>query len=436
MEERGPGHAREYTCRVRLPLLGASGEEVSVEAMVQGKKRDAMAACALRACQLLDRRGVLRQRGPALVHGSRKRSGADSDEDDDGFYDRTGQVEQKRQRRLDVHRSAETHQSLLAKASALNDQLARLRADMNPADPSSAIGSEGGKDEDDALDAFMSSMASHEEERRIARLRREEADLLRELAATERLVAAAAPALAAIKPTITVIATDVQLEDRGRQLGSEGSRGPPLAVASLAPDLPPAGSPKEPEQQPSLIVPPTTANAKAPGPVAMTAASPAHQVVLPKAPSRPPVHPSLQAALLDDGAVGLIKAPKRRAELEADHSSDFAIPAAKKSVSCRSRCWQARGEGGGEGGSSPCRYLTSLCSFDLHYLYMCATAIDAHSNILHVPQAKGGSSGRGVLAPAQWATSDADDMDTTTTWVPPTGQTGDGRTSLNEKLGY
>lgn len=48
-----------YVLTYRLPISTSSGEPVIAEA-VAGKKKEAIAACALEACKILDHYGVLR----------------------------------------------------------------------------------------------------------------------------------------------------------------------------------------------------------------------------------------------------------------------------------------------------------------------------------------------------------------------------------------
>lgn len=57
--------------------------------------------CALEACRILDRNGVLRQAN----HEPRKRKVESSSDDDDEFYDRTAAAEEKRARKAGIEES-------------------------------------------------------------------------------------------------------------------------------------------------------------------------------------------------------------------------------------------------------------------------------------------------------------------------------------------
>ena len=58
--ERRPG---QWTVRLEVPVDSPSGKPVFAEAVLTGKKRDAVNNCALEACKILDRYGMFQQSG-------------------------------------------------------------------------------------------------------------------------------------------------------------------------------------------------------------------------------------------------------------------------------------------------------------------------------------------------------------------------------------
>jgi hypothetical protein len=167
VEQDGPGHARVYTCTIQLPIEGGNGEPVVASASVQGKRKQSLEDAARAACRMLHGRGVLRNEDAAVTHrGERKaklKRGGDGDSDDDTFFDRTGQVEEKRKRRAEKkNRKAETFESLTEKRGVVLTRIAELKVKLTAvsAAKAAAAAAGAGGTEIDPLDAFMSGLSA------------------------------------------------------------------------------------------------------------------------------------------------------------------------------------------------------------------------------------------------------------------------------------
>ncbi|XP_076463473.1 kanadaptin-like [Babylonia areolata] len=150
----------KHKCVVELPVDGPNGEVLIAEATVSGKKKDAVVACAFEACRLLDMHGMLH----ASKHESRKRKAKNwedndfYDSDEDTFLDRTGTIEKKRifrMKKSGKEEQAETYDSLVPKHEEVQKRIAEIEFKLEQAKAQAdAMASE----EDDALDAYMTAI--------------------------------------------------------------------------------------------------------------------------------------------------------------------------------------------------------------------------------------------------------------------------------------
>ncbi|XP_052042304.1 kanadaptin isoform X2 [Apodemus sylvaticus] len=153
------GHST-WLCRVRLPVDDSTGKQLVAEAIHSGKKKEAMIQCSLEACRILDTLGLLRQEAVSRKRKAKNWEDEDFyDSDDDTFLDRTGLVEKKRLNRMKkagkIDEKPETFESLVAK---LNDAERELTEISERLKASSKVLSESSSQ--DSLDAFMSEMKS------------------------------------------------------------------------------------------------------------------------------------------------------------------------------------------------------------------------------------------------------------------------------------
>ncbi|KAI1303231.1 Kanadaptin [Mortierella claussenii] len=132
VEEDGPGHAREYTARIRLPIETSMGPVYGQA--TAGKRRDAEREAALDACIQLDSRGMLATKssaGEGLSQAKSKKMEYSDEDDDDDFYDRT--VKKKTGSKV-AEQKADTHESLLEKHKSLQREMALLETKVQDYD--------------------------------------------------------------------------------------------------------------------------------------------------------------------------------------------------------------------------------------------------------------------------------------------------------------
>ncbi|XP_040917335.1 kanadaptin isoform X2 [Toxotes jaculatrix] len=149
-----------WLCRIRLPVDDAMGRQLVAEVTHTGKKKEAAIQCCLEACRMLEARGLLRQE--AVSRKRKKKNWEDEDyydSDDDTFLDRTGTVERKRQERMKkagkVDEQPETYESLVAKLSEVEKELEDTQKKL-----SAGRGGSSGSSTEDPLDAFMTAVRS------------------------------------------------------------------------------------------------------------------------------------------------------------------------------------------------------------------------------------------------------------------------------------
>ncbi|XP_069811496.1 kanadaptin isoform X2 [Dendropsophus ebraccatus] len=156
-EEQGIG---SWLCRVKLPVDDSSGKQLVAEVIHSGKKRDAMRLCCMEACRMLDMRGLLRQEAVSRKRKAKQWEAEDFyDSDDDTFLDRTGIVEKKRLNRMKkagkIEEKPETFESLTTKLDLVEKEIAEIATKLRTNHQGEAQTST-----QDSLDAFMTEIKS------------------------------------------------------------------------------------------------------------------------------------------------------------------------------------------------------------------------------------------------------------------------------------
>ncbi|XP_019768741.1 kanadaptin isoform X2 [Dendroctonus ponderosae] len=220
--EQGMG---QFLCKVELPLDDEMGRPLMAEVLHRGKKKEAVVQCALEACRILDRAGILRQ----ATHESRKRKTKDWEEndfydsDEDTFLDRTGTIEKKREKRMKVKQpdKAQTYESLVQKEKDLTASIADIEKKLGEAQISADASSDNNTEED-SLDSYMKGLSDDKlDKQTVSKLKLELTNLRKERANIIRLANLAKPA---DMPSFSPAATSTTADNKGKKLPIFGKR--------------------------------------------------------------------------------------------------------------------------------------------------------------------------------------------------------------------
>lgn len=193
--EHGMG---QFLCKVELPLDDEMGHPIVAEVLHKGKKKEAVIQCALEACKILDRHGVLRQAN----HESRKRKSKNWEEndyydsDEDTFLDRTGTIEKKREKRMktSLTEKIETYDSLCEQEKNMILQIDELEKKTTEF-CSKNKNDEKQTNEEDSLDAYMTQLSESKPDRISSnRMKAEITKLKTELTKIRKLINIVKPA--------------------------------------------------------------------------------------------------------------------------------------------------------------------------------------------------------------------------------------------------
>ncbi|EDW24946.1 GL24426 [Drosophila persimilis] len=188
-----------FVCRVELPLDDFNGRPIMIEVNHKGRKKDCVVQCALEACRTLDKHGVLRQANQEAQ--KRKILKAGDSDDEDEFWDRTGDVARKKQRKATAGSNGPlTYEDLLKQQTDLLSELGKVEFEIATYQLKEKRAKEEATKQLSAsydLDNFMNSLSVdiwHVDKTEIKKLRLELQRIKGEQQKVQRLIQIAKPA--------------------------------------------------------------------------------------------------------------------------------------------------------------------------------------------------------------------------------------------------
>ena len=186
----------QFKCTLELPVDDeTTGRPLVAEAEVKGKKKEAVVQCAMEACRMLDKAGMLRNQGShesmAALRAKRLKEDDFYASDEDEFLDRTGTLEAKRKKRMKmlnvkVEEKSETFESLSKKSADLKAQIAQLQMRLEKAQSAATTQAES-----DDLDSYMAAIEGNADsgsKEAMSKLRLQLSNLQKEKTSVDKLV--------------------------------------------------------------------------------------------------------------------------------------------------------------------------------------------------------------------------------------------------------
>ncbi|CAG8526260.1 22205_t:CDS:10 [Racocetra persica] len=186
-EQEGPGHARIFTSRIQLPdVEDAYGPVYGIG--TGSKKRDADRQAAIDACEKLDMLGLLRAgQDEAAARKKRLQHLLDVESDDeDSFYDRTGQKDRLKSKKSQPAQKVETYESLIKQREELLVSIEEIRNKIHQVAESGTSTTIALTDDD--LDNYMDVIRNEIKDESTANLENTLQDLLKQEQRLARLI--------------------------------------------------------------------------------------------------------------------------------------------------------------------------------------------------------------------------------------------------------
>ncbi|XP_049535949.1 kanadaptin [Anopheles darlingi] len=393
--------SRLYKCTVELPIDDANGRPIVATATDKNKKKEAVVQCALEACRILDRHGLLRQAN----HEPRRRFKKQSDSDDDDEYlDRTGAVEERRKRKETKNtQQIRSYEDLIREEAEILERLEKIEQEIERKQLISKK-TRWPENEDD-MDNFLSNLIPPHDKFKLKRLRLEQKSLNVKHAHVKKLIEIAKPIdldrIVTGKP-LESSGDDAQDKKRKMMLPLFGKRNKLSNTFGIR------GS-----------------NIKAEKDTDVPAESKDKELEAGKASNSTPGNNDKKFTFKTvQQSTAPVSAEKNKRSSEVSNQSLDGRSAKKRSLT----------EGTQAGGSSVVSKPSKVMVEEEEAAEEDAEAANTSSSRKKRPRQRTRGKARDNV--------DIDDTeelaseDKNVEWVPPSGQTGDGRTSLNEKYGY